>query len=110
VFRVAERAEGHLRTAGAMVEGLGRGEGVGHGFEEQAAGGFAHGAGVRPQGADGEWAEVRRGFGCLMPAVAARLWLDRLQRVDFDVFRPELRRREWRLPWRAYWAFRRERL
>jgi len=44
----------------------------------------------------------------MMPAVSTSLWLDRLQRVDFDVFREELRRREWRLPWKAYWAFRRK--
>lgn len=46
-------------------------------------------------------------IGVLLPAVATALWLERLEKVDFDVFRPELRGREWRLPWKAYWAYRR---
>ena len=51
--------------------------------------------------------EIERAFGVFMPAVSTELWLNRLQKYDFDVFREELRRREWRLPWRGYWAFRR---
>jgi NADH dehydrogenase [ubiquinone] 1 alpha subcomplex assembly factor 6 len=48
---------------------------------------------------------VERGFGVLMPAVSTRLWLEKLEKLDFDVFRPELRAREWTLPWKAYWSY-----
>ncbi|KZF26693.1 hypothetical protein L228DRAFT_279864 [Xylona heveae TC161] len=54
--------------------------------------------------------EVERAFGVYMPAVATSLWLEKLEKLDFDVFRPELRGREWKLPWKAYWAFTRRRI
>ena len=48
--------------------------------------------------------ELREGFGIIMgPAVSTQLWLDRLQRVDFDIFQNSLRTIEWRLPFVAWW-------
>jgi NADH dehydrogenase [ubiquinone] 1 alpha subcomplex assembly factor 6 len=54
--------------------------------------------------------EVNRAFGVFLPAVGTRLWLDRLEKHDFDVFSPELLRSDWRLPWKAYSAYRRKSL
>ena len=126
VFRVATRASDHLITARTMVANLRKGEGVGHRYEHEGEEGHQHAdverEGVLEQvGQDGgqqqqqqqqqrpatQLEEVERAFGVFMPAVATGLWLERLQRVDFDVFRNELRSREWKLPWRAYWAHRR---
>ena len=105
VFTVATRANDHLITAREMLKNLGAGDEVGHDFEHQDDGGHDYGGGVN--GAQAQLAEVERGLGVLMPAVATSLWLQRLERLDFDLFRPELRRREWRLPWKAYVAYNR---
>ena len=116
VFEVATRASDHLITARQMLKNVYAGQDVGHAFEhegeeehqyqqlsnEKATAG-AGGGGKSAQQRE----EVERAFGVFMPAVSTELWLNRLQKYDFDVFREELRRREWRLPWRGYWAFRR---
>ena len=131
VFRVATRASDHLITAREMVRRLRRGEGAGHGFEEEGGEGFEYGRGAEQQDDDDddgaqeqqdlslhvgnerrsnptrEIDSIERAFGVYMPSVSVGLWLERLQKVDFDIFRAELRRREWRLPWRAWWAYRR---
>ena len=104
VFAVATRANDHLITAREMLKNLKAGRDVGHEFEhlddrEHAA--------VRT---DNQLEEVERGFGVLMPAVATQLWLDQLQKTDFDIFDQRLRRTDWKLPWKAYWAFSRRQL
>ncbi len=111
VFAVATRASDHLITARQMLQNVRTGGHVGHDFE--------HGAEEEHQYSDQHTStsttntnkiqneEIERAFGVFMPAVATSLWLEKLQKYDFDVFREELRRREWRLPWRAYWGFRR---
>ena len=53
--------------------------------------------------------DIDRAFGVLIQAVPTHLWLKKLQRVDFDVFDPRVRRQDWRLPWKAYWAYKRGR-
>ena len=110
VFAVATRASDHLITARAMLQNLAKGEDVGHAFEHEGEREhqYRHFEGTRTTAQQRE--EVGRGFGVLMPAVSTRLWLERLQKVDFDIFREELRRREWRLPWKAFWAYRRKML
>lgn len=105
VFAVATRASDHLITARTMLANVRKGEDVGHEFEYEGEEGHRY-AETGSSGSQKE--EVERAFGVLMPAVSTQLWLERLQGVDFDVFREELRGREWRLPWRAYWAFRRK--
>ena len=107
VFEVATRANDHLITAREMVQGLRKGEGVGHEFEGEMT---EHGEGSR--GADHaverQWEEVRRGWGVLVgPAIGAGLWLEKLQKEGFDVFATGLRGSDWRLPWKAYWGFNR---
>lgn len=127
VFEVATRASDHLITARQMIKSVQEGKGVGHAFEhedevmhEMQQGGI--GGGI-PPGADEipptttappsigtnrqESHDIDAAFGVLMPAVATKLWLDKLQRYDFDIFRDELRRRDWKLPWKAFVAFRR---
>jgi NADH dehydrogenase [ubiquinone] 1 alpha subcomplex assembly factor 6 len=102
VFKVATRANDHLITATEMLKNLRQGNSAGHAFEHEGEEGHEY-AEANPTGIT-QAAEIERGFGVLMPAIATKLWLERLERADFDVFRPELRSREWRLPWKAYWA------
>lgn len=108
VFTVATRSSDHLITARQMLANLHAGRDVGHEFEHQGEEGHVYGV-------DRDYAmtpldEVDRAFGVFMPAVATQLWLDRLQRVDFDIFRSELLKSDWRLPWKTYWAFRQKTL
>jgi NADH dehydrogenase [ubiquinone] 1 alpha subcomplex assembly factor 6 len=108
VFVVATRANDHLITAREMLKNLRAGKHVGHEFEhlderEREYTEMEHPA----TGIERQLEEVQRGFGTLMPAVATGLWLDQLQRKEFDVFDLSLRRTDWKLPWRAYWAFNR---
>ena len=105
VFKVATRASDHLITARSMLHQLQRGEEVDHAFEGEIE------DERQDYGKEGEEegkGEVGKGFGVLMPAVSTDLWLKRLEKVDFDIFREDLRRREWKLPWRAYWAYTRK--
>ncbi|EEH09997.1 conserved hypothetical protein [Histoplasma capsulatum G186AR] len=113
VFTVATRASDHLITARQMLKNLRAGQGVGHDFEHEGEEGHeyndvsSNGNGGDMSTSSAQLAEVERSFGVLMPAVSTSLWLDRLQAVDFDIFKPELRTFDWRLPWKAYWANRR---
>lgn len=103
VFAVATRASDHLITVQQMLANLRAGQDVGHQFEHEGEEGHEY---APAQRGEAPLDEVNRAFGVFMPAVGTRLWLDRLQAVDFDIFRPELLRSDWKLPWRAYWAFR----
>ncbi|OJD17868.1 hypothetical protein AJ78_02040 [Emergomyces pasteurianus Ep9510] len=113
VFTVATRASDHLITARQMLKNLRAGQDVGHDFEHEGEEGHEYNnastsdndSGIATSNAQLE--EVERAFGVLMPALSTSLWLDRLQAVDFDIFKPELRTSDWRLPWKAYWANRR---
>ena len=112
VFEVATRASDHLITARQMLKNVYAGQDVDHAFEYEGEEEHQHQyeretatGGVNKSAQQKE--EIDRAFGVFMPAVSTELWLNRLQKYDFDVFREELRRREWRLPWRGYWAWRR---
>ncbi|PLB41720.1 uncharacterized protein BDW47DRAFT_122176 [Aspergillus candidus] len=111
VFTVATRASDHLITVDQMLANLRAGQDVGHAFEHEGEEGHDHSISSSGDAADSApLQEVNRAFGVYMPAVATRLWLDRLQQVDFDIFQPDLLRSDWRLPWKAYWAFQRRKL
>lgn len=114
VFTVATRASDHLITVQQMLSNLRAGQDVGHDFEHEGEEGHEYGGetgyDVRGQGNESPLDEVNRAFGVFMPAVSTRLWLDRLESFDFDIFRPELLGSEWKLPWKAYMAFRRKTL
>lgn len=108
VFTVATRASDHLITVQQMLSNLRAGEDVGHDFEHEGEEGHEYDVSI----ARGESPidEVNRAFGVFLPAVGTRMWLDRLQKQDFDIFSPELLRSDWRLPWKAYSAYRRRSL
>ncbi|PGH11266.1 hypothetical protein AJ79_05001 [Helicocarpus griseus UAMH5409] len=122
VFAVATRASDHLITARQMLANLRGGQDVGHDFEHEGEEGHEYHNAYDEQNASSrigagssgtsdsamQLEEVERAFGVLMPAVSTSLWLDRLQAVDFDIFKQELRAADWRLPWKAYWAHRRK--
>lgn len=106
VFEVATRASDHLITARQMLKNVYAGQDVGHDFEHEGEEEHLYNSSAKSKGAQ-QKEEVEKAFGVFMPAVATELWLNRLQKLDFDVFRDELRRREWKLPFKAYFAFRR---
>ncbi|PQE15597.1 squalene phytoene synthase protein [Rutstroemia sp. NJR-2017a BBW] len=101
IFKVATRANDHLITAREMLKNLQAGKDAGHEFEHQDEEGHLY----HDSSEDTQVNDLERGFGILMQAVPTRLWLEKLEKVDFDVFRPELRAREWKLPYKAYWAY-----
>ncbi|CAG8108960.1 unnamed protein product [Penicillium olsonii] len=107
VFTVATRASDHLITVQQMLSNLRAGEDVGHDFEHEGEEGHEYDV---AKGNESPLEEVNRAFGVFMPAVGTRLWLDRLQKQDFDVFSPALLRSDWRLPWKAYSAYTRKTL
>jgi NADH dehydrogenase [ubiquinone] 1 alpha subcomplex assembly factor 6 len=110
VFTVATRANDHLITAREMLSKL-RSEGsVGHDFEHQNEGEHRYSAQQLSAGSEAQLAEVERAFGVFMPSIATQSWLDRLEKADFDIFDPSLRKADWKLPWKAYWAFTRRRI
>ncbi|RAQ43593.1 hypothetical protein AFGD_005096 [Aspergillus flavus] len=109
VFTVATRASDHLITVQQMLSNLRAGQDVGHDFEHEGEEGHEYEV-LGEQRQESQLDEVNRAFGVFMPAVGTRLWLDRLQSVDFDIFRPELLRSDWKLPWKAYMAYKRKSL
>jgi NADH dehydrogenase [ubiquinone] 1 alpha subcomplex assembly factor 6 len=102
IFTVATRANDHLITAREMLKNLQQGKDAGHDFEHEGEEGHQYNE-VSSKGSS-QMDDLERGFGALMPAVPTRLWLERLEKIDFDIFKPELRAREWKLPWKSYWA------
>ena len=108
VFEVATRASDHLITARQMLKNIYAGEDVGHDFEHEGEAEHQDNHGSTSKGAQ-QKKEVEQAFGVFMPAVATELWLNKLQKLDFDIFRDELRRREWKLPWKAYFSYRSKR-
>ena len=122
VFTIATRANDHLITAREMLKNLQAGKDAGHAFEHEGEEG--HQYSYRENGTNHtsvnstqttnntstQAQEIDRAFGVLMQAIPTSLWLERLEKVDFDVFREELRGREWKLPWRAYWGYSRRRI
>lgn len=103
IFTVATRANDHLITAREMLKNLQQGKDAGHDFEHAGEEGHQY---VEPLSkANSAIDETEKGFGVLMSGVATKVWLERLEKLDFDIFSPELRAREWRLPWKSYWAY-----
>ncbi|KAJ5893417.1 hypothetical protein N7495_005108 [Penicillium taxi] len=109
VFTVATRSSDHLITAEQMLNNIKAGEDVGHEFEHEGEEGHKYdtSALVGSQN-ESPLEEINRAFGVFMPAVGTRLWLDKLQKCDFDVFQPELLRSDWKLPWKSFTAFQRK--
>lgn len=118
VFQVATRANDHLITARQMLQNVRAGEDAGHEFEHGDEEEHMHeylppkneGRGIKGEERETQAQEVERAFGVFMPAIATQLWLERLEKADFDVFHPKLRVTDWRLPWRAYWGWKRRKI
>jgi len=110
VFTVATRANDHLITAREMLAKLRSDGTVGHDFEHQDDGEHDYSAQQLDVGKEGRLAEVERAFGVFMPSVSTQGWLDRLEKADFDVFDEGLRKVDWKLPMRAYWAYSRRKI
>ncbi|KAK4988759.1 hypothetical protein LTR66_002613 [Elasticomyces elasticus] len=110
VFTVATRANDHLITAREMLKNIRAGEDAGHAFEHEDEEEHIYGAVPSKSGnkAKEQKQEIERAMGIFMPAVATSLWLERLQKHDFDVFAPKLRVTDWRLPWKAFLAYSRK--
>ncbi|OQO14453.1 hypothetical protein B0A48_01330 [Cryoendolithus antarcticus] len=108
VFAVATRANDHLITARQMLSSISAGEEAGHDFEHQDEEEHVY----LPTSAMKETPkqEVDRAFGVFMPALATQMWLDKLEKGDFDVFNEGLRKTDWKLPWKAAWAYQRRNL
>ena len=110
VFTVATRANDHLITAREMLANLRSGGDLGHEFEHQNDEEHQYSTQQLDAESRTQLQDAERAFGVLMPAIATQSWLERLQKHDFDIFAPDLRTTDWRLPWRAYWGFNRRKL
>lgn len=110
IFTVATRANDHLITAREMLSKL-RSEGtLGHDFEHQNEEDHQYSVQQMNTGQEAQLAEVEQAFGVFMPSIATQSWLDRLQGVDFDIFDASLRKVDWKLPMKAYWAYSRRKI
>ena len=110
VFAVATRANDHLITARDMLSKLRSDGTLGHDFEHQNDDEHHYGAEQLAAGKEQQLAEVEHAFGVFMSSISTQSWLDRLQKADFDLFDPSLRKNDWKLPAKAYWAYTRRRL
>ncbi|KAG8631374.1 hypothetical protein KVT40_000514 [Elsinoe batatas] len=106
VFAVATRANDHLITAREMLKNLRAGRDAGHDFEHQDEEEHAHAASSTSKLTSAQ--EIDKAFGVFMPAVHTSLWLQRLEKNNFDIFNPKLRMTDWKLPWRTWWSFTRK--
>ena len=103
VFAVATRANDHLITTREMLKNFQAGKDAGHEFEHQHEEEHNY-IGASQTGKLTPAQEIEKAFGVFMPAVSTSLWLDRLEKVDFDIFSPKLRATDWRLPWKLWVA------
>jgi NADH dehydrogenase [ubiquinone] 1 alpha subcomplex assembly factor 6 len=105
IFAVATRASDHLITARELLKNVQQYREPDHEFEHMHDEGHEYtkyDVGPRTS-AEKRKEDMTKGFGVVMgPAVSTQLWLDRLQKVDFDVFHNDLRRMEWKLPFVAW--------
>ncbi|KAF2156922.1 hypothetical protein K461DRAFT_218431 [Myriangium duriaei CBS 260.36] len=109
VFAVATRANDHLITAREMLKNLRAGQDAGHEFEHQHEEEHNH----QMKDVTGKLTpiqELDKAFGVFLPAVSTSLWLDRLEKVDFDIFSPRLRMTDWRLPWKTWVSYTRKKI
>lgn len=103
VFQVATRANDHLITAREMLRNLRSGNGPGHDYEHQGEPDHTYPSATHDL--DDTTSDLRRGFGVLLEAIAARDYLKRLEKVNFDPFKV---RSSWKLPWELWKALKRQ--
>ncbi|KAL1302408.1 hypothetical protein AAFC00_002805 [Neodothiora populina] len=109
VFTVATRANDHLITAREMLKNLRAGQEAGHDFEHAHEEEHIYDV-LNMDKPLTRAQEIEKSFGIFMPAVSTTLWLNQLEKHDFDVFAPKLRVTDWRLPWEAFWSYNRRQL
>ena len=109
VFTVATRANDHLITAREMLKNIRAGKEADHDFEHQHEEEHVYEV-LKMEKPPTPSQEIETSFGVFMPAISTSLWLERLEQHDFDVFAPKLRTTDWRLPWKAFWAYNRRQL
>ncbi|KAG9933323.1 hypothetical protein KCU98_g20244, partial [Aureobasidium melanogenum] len=102
VFEVATRASDHLITAREMVKNIRAGQDAGHDFEH---GHEEEHMNYAPSQSSTPVQEIQQAFPVYLSAVPTSLWLERLQKHDFDVFAPKLRVTDWRQPWKTWLAY-----
>jgi NADH dehydrogenase [ubiquinone] 1 alpha subcomplex assembly factor 6 len=101
VFEVATRANDHLITAREMLKNLRAGRDVGHEFEHMDDSEHV----FDTRSGDKQVADVERAFGVLMgSALTTRMFLEKLEKADFDIFNEKLRLADWKFPLKAWWA------
>lgn len=106
IFTVATRASDHLITARTLLKDIKSREDPNHEFEhaEDEGHDYTYQQQTQQQPEEERRNDIERAFGTIMgPAVSTQLWLDRLQKVDFDIFNNSLRMAEWKLPFVAWW-------
>ena len=108
VFEVATRANDHLITAREMMKSVRSGLDVGHAYEHEqdAENAYASSEDGVLSKEQRQLQDAERSYGIFMEAIAIQSWLDRLQQADFDIFSAKLRKKDWKLPFKAYAAFR----
>lgn len=109
VFDVATRANDHLITAQELLKSFSKGKEADHEFEHAHEEGHGYSPNADPSEVDAK-NDVEQAFGVFMQAVPTSMWLQKLQKADFDIFDPQLRAKDWKLPWRAFWAFSRRKI
>ncbi|KAK4167632.1 NADH dehydrogenase complex I, assembly factor 6 [Cladorrhinum sp. PSN259] len=97
IFHVATRANDHLITAREMLKNLRAGQAPGHDYEHE--GDAEHAYSTAERSVESADADIKRGFGVLLEAVAAQDYLTRLEKVNFDPFKVG---HSWKLPY-ALW-------
>jgi NADH dehydrogenase [ubiquinone] 1 alpha subcomplex assembly factor 6 len=110
IFTVATRANDHLITAREMLSKLRSDGTLGHDFEHQDEEEHQYTSQQLNTGKDAQLAEVEQAFGVFMPSISTQSWLDRLEKADFDIFDADLRKVDWKLPMKSYWAYSRRKL
>ncbi|RMZ87173.1 hypothetical protein DV736_g5602, partial [Chaetothyriales sp. CBS 134916] len=109
VFSVATRASDHLITARTMLNNVRHNKAPGHEYEYMCQQEHQYDQ-VEEDGARAA-DEYKRSYGVLMgPSISTQLWLNRLQKFDFDIFSQKLHAPEWKLPFVAWWKSRQMRL
>jgi NADH dehydrogenase [ubiquinone] 1 alpha subcomplex assembly factor 6 len=105
VFKVATRANDHLITVEEMLKNLKAGQGAGHDFEHEGEG--EHVYREKEEEESDTLRDIRRGFGVLLEAAPAKLFLEKLQKADFN---PYALKSGWQLPWRIWRALSKQQL
>ena len=105
IFTVATRASDHLITARSLLKDVKALQDPSHDFEHAHDEGHEYSdlANTDHEARQSRKDEVSQAYGAVMgPAISTQLWLDRLQKVDFDIFADSLRTTEWKLPFTAW--------